>query len=135
MPITYYLNEDKAFRKLHLEPNGLAMQTLTQSCLRYCEPYTPFRDGTLIRSGITTSDVDRGTIEWHTPYAQYLYYGKLMVSPTTGSAWAKRGEKKVLTDKDLHYNEEPMRGAFWFERMKNDRIDDIINDVKGVIGK
>lgn len=135
MKITYNLNTDKAFKRLNLEPDGLAMQTLIQTCLRYVEPYTPLKTGTLIRSVIYTSDGYKGTIEWNTPYAQYLYYGKLMVSPTTGSAWAESGEKKVLTDIDLHYAGEPMRGAFWFERMKNDRIDDILAEVKGVIDK
>jgi hypothetical protein len=26
-----------------------------------------------------------------------------------------------------------MRGAFWFDRMKNDRLDDILREVKRVI--
>lgn len=135
MKITYNLNEEKAFEKLNLEPNGLAMQTLVQTCLRFTEPYTPHRTGTLIRSAITQVNNYEGTIGWYTPYAQYLYYGKLMVSPTTGSSWAGKGEKKVLTDRNLHYTGEPMRGAFWFERMKLDRMDDIIREVKAVIGK
>ena len=75
MKITYNLNTDKAFKRLNLEPDGLAMQTLIQTCLRYVEPYTPLKTGTLIRSVIYTSDGYKGTIEWNTPYAQYLYYG------------------------------------------------------------
>ena len=61
------------------------------------------------------------------PYAKYQYYGKLMVSSTTGSAWSK-GKKKVLTDVDLKYSESkhPLAGAFWFKRMVADYKDKIL---------
>lgn len=74
MRITYNLNEDKAFKKLHIEPNGLAMQTLVETCLRFVEPYTPFRTGTLIKSAIITSNNLSGQIGWYTPYARRLYH-------------------------------------------------------------
>lgn len=38
------------------------------------------------------------------PYARYLYYGKLMVDPETGSAYAWKGTTKTLTDKNLVFN-------------------------------
>lgn len=51
-----------------------------------------------------------------TPYARYQYFGKLMLAPN-GSAWAKKGEEKHLTKKDLVHNKEhnPNAGPFWFE--------------------
>ena len=35
------------------------------------------------------------------PYARYLYMGKVMVDPETGSPWARKGTVKVVTDRDL----------------------------------
>ena len=133
MYVTYELDIDKAFKKLNLEPGGLAIKTLVQTCMDLVEPYTPFKVGTLIKTAITAVDGDTGQLKWIQPYSRYLYYGKLMVSPTTGSAWAEKGEKKILTNIDLTYNEAPMRGAFWFDRMKNDRLEDILREVKRVI--
>ena len=54
------------------------------------------------------------------PYGRYQYYGKLMVSSISGSAWAKHGEKKVLTDKDLQFStaRHPQAQRLWFEVMK-----------------
>lgn len=39
---------------------------------------------------------------------------------------------KQVTDIDLKYNGAPMRGAFWFERMKVDRGDDIVKGAEKV---
>lgn len=54
------------------------------------------------------------------PNSRYLYHGKLMVSPTTGSSYAKKGEIKVLTDIDLKYSHEThkLAQAHWFDASK-----------------
>lgn len=45
-----------------------------------------------------------------------------MVSSITGSAFARNGEKKVLTNTPLKYhNKHPESGKMWFERMKADK--------------
>lgn len=53
-------------------------------------------------------------------YARFLYFGKLMVDPVTGSAWARRGVKKVLTDKNLVFTKtiHPDAQSRWFEASK-----------------
>ena len=48
------------------------------------------------------------------------------MSPSTGSAWAKKNEIKEPTGKELTYAGAPMRGKKWFERMKADHKDDIL---------
>lgn len=77
------------------------------------EPYVPYAEGSLSKR----TRVDGGKIIYPGPYARFLYYGKLMVSPTTGSAWALKGEKKILTDKNLRYNTAAHKFAqsHWFE--------------------
>ncbi len=43
-----------------------------------------------------------------------------MVDPETGSAWAKEGATKVVTDKDLVFNQtvHPQAQSHWFEASK-----------------
>lgn len=54
------------------------------------------------------------------PYAHYLYVGKLMVDPVTGSAWASYGTTKVYNgDKlDIKKNAHPQATDHWFEASK-----------------
>lgn len=77
--------------------------------------YVPFLNGKIRDS----TQVDGGTIIYPSP-ARYLYYGKLMVDPETGSSWAREGTRKVLTDKNLVLNHGPDPDAqpYWFEVSK-----------------
>lgn len=58
------------------------------------------------------------------PYARYLYYGKLMIDPETGSAYARKGTTKTLSDKDLVFNTSMHAQAqsHWFEASKAQNI-------------
>lgn len=79
----------------------------------------PFQNGTL--QG--TLDVEQNPVgeEIHTaletdmPYARFLYFGHLMVSES-GSSWAKEGETKHVTGKELDYQrgENPNAGPAWY---------------------
>lgn len=60
-----------------------------------------------------------------------------MVSSVTGSSYARHGEKKVLTDKDLVYStsfKEPLAGKLWFERMKADKKKQILRGAAAIMG-
>lgn len=63
------------------------------------------------------------------PYGRFLYMGKVMVSPSTGSTWAKKDEEKVLVSQyggktrakeNLTYTKtfHPEVSARWFETAK-----------------
>lgn len=54
------------------------------------------------------------------PYARFLYHGKVMVDPNTGSPYAKKGATKVVTDQNLVFTQEVHRDAQaeWFEASK-----------------
>lgn len=69
--------------------------------------------------------VKEGNIIYPGPYAQYLYFGKLMVDPATGSAWAKKGAKKTVKDKNLVFSKatNPDAQAHWFEASKSLNLD------------
>lgn len=79
--------------------------------------------------------IGSGQIDTPGPYAHYLNEGILYVSPTTGSAWAKKNEIKIPTDTELTYAGAPMRGKKWFERMKADHKDDILSGAQALVDK
>ncbi len=80
------------------------------------QPYMP----ALNQSMINRTRVDGNTIIYPGPYSRFLYYGKLMVDPDTGSAWAKKESSKVVTDKYLVFNKSvnPQAQSHWFEASK-----------------
>jgi len=82
--------------------------------LRQSEPFTPLLTSMLIKSGILGTDIGSGTVSWIAPYAKRQYYkGR---RPGTQQAG-------------------PLRGRFWFERMKAVRGDSIISGAKKLAGK
>ena len=84
-------------------------------------PYVPFLTGSLD----TRTRVDGSKIIYPGPYARYLYYGKLMVDPATGSSYAAKGATKVLTDKNLVFNKamHSQAQSHWFEVSKAENLD------------
>lgn len=84
-------------------------------------PYVPFLTGSLDQR----TRADGGDVIYPGPYARYLYYGKLMVDPATGSSYAQKGSTKVVTDKDLVFNKayHSQAQAHWFEASKAENLD------------
>lgn len=83
-------------------------------------PYVPFLTGSLDQR----TQVDGNAIIYPGPYARFLYYGKVMVDPGTGSTYAKKGMTKVLTDKKLEFNKAGHNQAqsYWFEASKAENL-------------
>lgn len=84
-------------------------------------PYVPFVTGSLD----TRTRVVGNMVIYPGPYAQFLYYGKVMVDPETGSTYAPKDGIKVVTDKNLVFNksEHAQAQAFWFEASKSENLD------------
>ena len=79
--------------------------------------------GKLKQSGITGTVIGSGEVSYNSPYGRYQYYGKLMVGPAP----------RQLTNTDLQYHSgDSRRGAFWFERMKSDHLDDILKGAQRI---
>lgn len=98
-----------------------------QSFWRHMDKYTPKDSGTLI----TDVHISADGIEYYSPYAHYLYNGKLMVSPTTGSSWAQKGETKVYASPEHPLQFQNGRMSDWGTvAMQNDG-----NDIKDEISK
>jgi hypothetical protein len=142
-----YMPKDTAamLRQFNLEKGGLVQQAIDNAVISYCLPYTPWETGTLGKSPYAHSKIGSGRIIYPGPYARYLYYGEVYgpnfpifedgsEEPT---AWfSKPGEKKQPTGRDLEYARDvnPLAGSFWFERMKADHLQDIIEEAKNVAG-
>ena len=84
-------------------------------------PYVPALTGSLDQR----TRVEGDTVIYPGPYARYLYYGKLMVDPETGSSYAKKGATKVLTDKDLVFNKamHSQAQSHWFDASKAENLE------------
>ena len=84
-------------------------------------PYVPMLTGSL---DMRTRVIDN-MIVYPGPYARYLYHGKVMVDPETGSAYAPKGGIKVVTDKNLVFNKamHSQAQAYWFEASKAENMD------------
>lgn len=127
-------NNSQLISERGLQPFGRTQKFIDQECIRLMDQYTPRISGNLIKSATIGTKIGSGNIEQNAPQARYLYYGKLMVSSITGSAYAKKGEVKVLTDKDLEYTKSanPKAGPYWFERMKADHKKSILKGAQKI---
>lgn len=93
-----------------------ANHLLAQQVRKDTEPFVPALTGSL--AGRAT--VKGSTIQYPGPYARFLYYGKVMIDPETGSPYALKGATKTVTNKDLVFNKSMHQDAqaFWFEASK-----------------
>ena len=110
-----------------MQESGAVQKLVDSECMRYMSAYMPRRQaGELEHMMVMSTVIGSGQIDVPGPYAHYLHEGILYVSPTTGSAWAKKNEIKVPTGRELTYAGAPMRGKKFFDRMKADHKDDIL---------
>nr|DAD79246.1 MAG TPA: Minor capsid protein [Myoviridae sp. ctRPH1] len=79
-------------------------------------PFVPARTGSLTQR----TRVAGGTVIYPGPYARFLYYGKVMVDPATGSTYAPKGGTKEVTPRNLTFSTSmhPQAQARWFEVSK-----------------
>lgn len=80
---------------------------------------------------------DGGTVVYPGPYARYLYYGKLMVDPNTGSSYAPKDGTKILTDKNLVFTNtvHPQAQDHWFEASKAQNLEKWLRDADKAVKK
>lgn len=92
-----------------------AQDWLGHQVLEDCKPVMPLKSGTLQQK----ASVEQGGryVVFPGPESRFLYMGKVMVDPDTGSPWAKKDAKKVLTERRLTYG-QPGTGDHWFDLAK-----------------
>ena len=130
------LSTEELLKRNGLQVGGDVQKLVDNECMRYMGDYMPRRQaGELAHMMVLSTVIGSGQIDTPGPYAHYLHEGILYVSPTTGSPWAKKNEIKVPTDRELAYASAPMRGKKWFDRMKADHKDDILQAAQELIGR
>ena len=109
-PEAFFLS-DKLHRLASRAEKILAAQVMKDT-----EKYVPALTGSLN----TRTHLEGNRIVYPGPYARFLYYGKVMIYPPTGSTWAPRYGHKVVTDRDLVMNKSmhPNATSHWFEVSK-----------------
>ena len=98
-----------------------AEHTVALQVRKDTSPYVPMLTGSLDKR----TRVEGAEVIYPGPYARYLYFGKLMVDPATGSSYAPKGTTKVLTDKNLVFNtaSHAQAQAHWFEASKAENLE------------
>lgn len=124
------INSTNKILKDHgLDQDGRAIRFLRDDADRLMNPYIPMDNGILRRNKSYPSNHE---IKYISPYAKYQYYRKLMLAKN-GSSWAKKGEKKVLTSRNLKYHTSgtgPKWNELMMQRNKNTLIKDVENFIK-----
>lgn len=98
---------NKSIAKRGLESQGKVQQYIDSEVLRLSDPYIPMDTGELKRSGTRSTKIGSGKVVWNTPYARRQYY-----------------ENKG----------KGLRGKMWFERMKGNHRDQILNGAAKIAG-
>ena len=92
-----------------LDKGGRVQKYIDETVIDFCEPYVPFDTGALKESPKSCSPPGGGQVVYGVPYARRQYY-----------------ENK---------GDGGLRGARWFERMKADRLEEIVNGANEEVKK
>lgn len=121
----------KQFQEAQYELDGNVMNSM--------EPFMPKNIGTFIATTKAASAAIRGS-GWvyaaYGPFGRFLYEGKVMIGEESGSPWAKKGEKKVVTDRPLRYTKthNPEATDHWFDAAKKKDLDKWVKQAKKTAG-
>lgn len=105
-----------------------AQEWLGKQALADSKLYMPLKTGSLQQRSYVTESGRQ--VVFPGPYARYLYMGKVMVDPETGSPWARKGAVKVVTDRDLRFSTGV---PHWAEVAKNEHGKDWADGCKRII--
>lgn len=107
----YMSGLDEAIQRAQYALDGAIMHSMI--------PFMPKVSGNFIERTVAKSASVQGTGIVYAgvgPEGRFLYEGKVMVDPVTGSTYARPGAKKIVTERELNYNklENPDVQKEWF---------------------
>ena len=131
---------EEQFRRAQYQLDGAVMNSMV--------PFMPLITGSFINTTRSASAAIQGSGEVYAAYGpqgRFLYEGKTMVSPSTGSTYAKKGEKKVLVSQYggqsrakelLTYTKQahPKAQSHWFDAAKKKDGKKWVHGVKETAG-
>lgn len=132
-------------RKFNLEKGGIVQQVIDKSVIDYSLAYAPWESGVLAKSAYGATQIGSGRVIYPGPYARYQYYGEIYGpnipvfeddSGVPTRFFSPPGQKKHPTGRPLNHATDVnlLAGPFWFERMKADRLQDIIEEARNAAG-
>ena len=142
-----FMPQDTAelLRKFNLQKGGRVQEVIDKSVIDYNLQYAPWETGSMAKSAYAATQIGSGQVRYPGPYAHYMYYGEVygpnipVFEDDSGVPTrfvSPRGQKKLPTGRELIYSQDvnPLAGPFWFERMKADHLQDIIQEAKDAAG-
>lgn len=119
--INFHIRSDLGISAKIAENADSAGRVLAEQVRKDTSPFVPMLTGSLDNR----TKVEGTEVIYPGPYARYLYYGKVMVDPNTGSTWAPAGGSKVVTDRILVFTTDfhGQAQAHWFEAAKAQNMD------------
>lgn len=108
----------KILKNRGLEEQGRVQKFIDSTVLELCEPYVPKDVGGLILSGKANTQIGTGKVRYRTPYARRWYYRPANFQQGSGSGMNSVG-----------------RGNYWFERMKREHLEQILEGAKKEAGR
>lgn len=138
-------NTAAMLQKFNLQQGGLVQQTIDKTVIDYNLAYCPWESGLMAKSAYGATQIGSGRVIYPGPYAHYQYYGEIYGpnipvfeddSGVPTRFFSPPGQKKHPTGRSLDHATDvnPLAGPFWFERMKADRLQDIVQEAKSVAG-
>jgi hypothetical protein len=103
---------DTNFKPKWTKNYTMAQKFVDSEVLRRSAPFIPLRTGILVKTGTLGTEIGSGLVQWIAPYAKAQYYNPRPPGRETG----------------------PLRGGFWFARMKKLYITKIISGAKKLAG-
>lgn len=114
--IEVHLRMSPTAKRVQKAHNGLQVD-ISNSML----PFMPKRDGELqeVTRAMNTAMIGSSYVyaAFGVPYGRMQYRGLVMVDEVTGSPWARKGARKVVTDRALKYS-QPRAQPEWYEAAK-----------------
>lgn len=138
-------NTAAMLRRFNLEKGGLVQQVIDKTVIDYNLAYAPWETGDMATGAYGATQIGSGKVRYPGPYAHYQYYGEIygpnipVFEDDSGiptKFFSPKDVKKHPTGRSLQHATDvnPLAGPFWFERMKADRLQDIIQEAKNVAG-
>lgn len=113
-----------------------AQYALDSAVMTSMVPFMPMQKGQFINITKTESASIAGTgevVAAAAPKGRFLYEGKVMIGEKSQSPWAKKGEKKVVTDRNIRYSKTGAQSK-WFDAAKKKDCDSWVDTVKNIAG-
>ena len=113
--VTMHKSVNAILAERGLQSGGRVQRYIDSTVLRLSDPYVPFLSGMLKTSGISGTVIGSGLVVYRAPYARRQYY--------TNGGNGKQGTSRG-----------GLRGRYWFDRMKTDRGQEIIQGAARIAG-